>query len=714
MDAMSSTSETNVDALLAELAALEIHLGLDGENLSIRGRAGALDAKLRGQLMACKPALMAMLRKHQAAAPAEAIASPQDRHAPFALTDIQQAYWIGRTDLAEHGSVMCHYYQEFESVGLDLDHLERAFRAVIARHDMLRAVVDMDGRQRILEKVPVFKFGRSDMRAQSPAHIERAIKTVRERMAYEVFDASHWPLFDIHAVVQDGGKLRLHLSFDLIMIDAESLSKLIWEWKRYYDQPEAAITPLTFSFRDYVNAEHALRESGSYRSSLAYWEGRIDDLPPAPALPRPRTPGRDNSKNIRTRRRACLPREVWAPLKEQAGKQGVTPSGLLCAVFAEVLGAWSCDPRFTLNVTFCDRRPLHADVAMQLGDFTTNILLETDTTPATFEARVRTIQAQLRRDLDHAQVSGVEVLRRLNRRRQQGSLATMPVVFTSLLGHRGDVPNVLFSSNWLGEHVYGISQTPQVSLDFQAYEEDGGVLLQWDAIEGDYPKGVLEDMFAAYRGLLERLSGDAALWKAANVLSLPVLQAKVRAEVNATQARVEDVLLHGLFEAQAAHRPNALAVISADRVLDYATLDRELLILAHSLIDRGARPGSHVAVVMEKGWQQVVAVLGILRACAAYLPIDPAVPEARLRYLLADGEASIALTQPDLVGRIVWPAGTEVLSVVPRSVDGEEVAPITQRQAPGDLAYTIFTSGSTGRPKGVMIDHRGAVTPFST
>src|SRR5262249_34416622 len=117
---------------------------------------------------------------------------------------------------------------------------------------------------------------------------------------------------------------------------------------------------------------------------------------------------------------------------------------------------------------------------------------------------------------------------------------------------------------------------------------------------------------------------------------------------------------------------------------------------------------SLVAVVMDKGWEQVVAVLGILMSGAAYLPVDASLPAERLTYLLTHGEVTVALTQSWLETKLSWPTGVQRLCVDTEMPALEDVV-IEDRQAAEDLAYVIYTSGSTGVPKGVMIDHRGAV-----
>ncbi|HEY0606683.1 MAG TPA: amino acid adenylation domain-containing protein, partial [Herpetosiphonaceae bacterium] len=155
--------------------------------------------------------------------------------------------------------------------------------------------------------------------------------------------------------------------------------------------------------------------------------------------------------------------------------------------------------------------------------------------------------------------------------------------------------------------------------------------------------------------------------------------------------------------------PEQTAVITTTRTLSYADLSRRATELGHWLRERGARPNTLVAVVMEKGWEQVVAALGVLESGAAYLPIDPSLPAERLHYLLDHGQVALALTQSWLDPQLAWPNNIQRLCVDTLALGERAEQPLQPAQQPTDLAYVIYTSGSTGLPKGVMIDHRGAV-----
>jgi amino acid adenylation domain-containing protein len=178
-----------------------------------------------------------------------------------------------------------------------------------------------------------------------------------------------------------------------------------------------------------------------------------------------------------------------------------------------------------------------------------------------------------------------------------------------------------------------------------------------------------------------------------------------------TKSPTSDCLVQDLFLEQAARAPEKPAVISSTRTLSYADLLLRVRALGHRLRALGAQPNRLVAIVMEKGWEQIAAVLGILESGAAYLPIDPNIPTERLLYLLENGEVDIVLTQSWLDEKLSWPAGVTRLCI-----DREEekqgarhTEPLPRTQTPDDVAYVLYTSGSTGKPKGVTIGHRGLV-----
>ncbi|MGE5269161.1 MAG: amino acid adenylation domain-containing protein [Thiohalocapsa sp.] len=656
-----------VDAFLRELARRGVALSADGDALRVRAPKGTLSNGDRDRLRDEKAAILAHLRGD-----ASSDGEPDD--APFPLTDIQEAYLIGRNAELELGRVGCHAYREFEMAGLDLDRLERAWNAVLARHEMLRVVMTEDGRQRILHAVPWYRIDRLDLR--EAADPERELADRREARSHHVFKPGEWPLFDIRASLLPDC-IRLSVGIDLLVADAAALITLFRDWSALYADSDRVLPPLNASFRD-----HARRRQMPSPVDRAYWEARLGSFPPAPDLPRLPLAGPPRF----SRRSLAVAAAEWGELKRRAAAGGLTPSALLMAVYADILAAWSRRARFAVVVT---RFAAPAEMQGVVGDFTETVLLEIDSTPARFLDRAKGLQARLLADLDHPTMSGVAVLRAL--RRQRPDFEPVAAVFTSTVGHPALDPAAPSPLAWLGETVYAITQTPQVAIDHHVMEQEGGLVASFDAVEALFPAGVLDAMMAAYARLVAALAAgegwDGSVADAQPPLSrAPLLPAAPAA------------LLHEAVARQAALAPERAAVIAPDLTLDHRTLDRAAAHLAAQISERLGSPETArdrlVAITWPKGWRQIVAALAALKAGAAYLPVDPALPAERRHYLIAQGEA---LVLPDDAPELALRAAREQPPPALPPVDD-----------PRRLAYVIYTSGSTGVPKGVMIEHRAA------
>ncbi|WP_394847043.1 amino acid adenylation domain-containing protein [Pendulispora brunnea] len=638
------------------------------------------------------------------------------RHAPFGLTDLQQAYLLGRSGLFELGDTSTYFFLEVDVTDLDLPRFESSFREVIRRHDMLRAVVSPDGEQRVLAEVPDYVIDTLDLRGREPADVEAALLATRVQMSEQVLPAERFPLFDVRATLLDKGVTRVHLGFDALIVDAWSTSLLLREWATIYRGGGASLPKLEITFRDYVRGLERLEDTDSYRSSRAYWMERLPTLPPPPELPLAKSPSLVKKGRF-VHRSTRLGAERWQRLQEHAKRLGVTTSAAICTAYAEVLAAWSKSSHFTLNVLFFNRRPLHPQVSQLVGNFSATSLLEVDGDPReSFTSRARKLQRQLWSDLEHSDMSGVRVLREFNRLHGNRARAGMPVVFASTINFRSDDEPVPLG---LGQHLSAMGtsareigssiRTPQVWLDHQVVQDGGELIVNWDVVEELMPEGMIPAMFAAYRDLLVRLADDPQAWESARLLT-PDEDLETRRKANDTAAPVPEGLLHDAFCRRAAEDPARIAIATATRTLSYGDVDRLSNRLAHWLRRNGARPNQLVAVRMEKGWEQVVAVLAVLKAGAAYVPIDARLPEDRVRTLLVDAQVNLLLTQS-------WLEPVPVDGIATRSVDPELQAAPTQDdgralaavQRPTDLAYVIYTSGSTGVPKGVMIEHRAAL-----
>jgi pyochelin synthetase len=620
---------------------------------------------------------------------------------PFGLTPVQGAYWIGRNDGMELGGVGCHAYFEFDGHAVEPERLQRAVLVLTDRHPMLRARFLEDGRQQVLPNAAWPGLTVHDLRAMDESAVAAALDSARERLSHRRLDVSRGEVFDVQLSLLPDERTRVHVNIDLLVADVMSIQILFADLAKAYAGADKTLGPLDYSFPRYLADIAAQRESARDRAR-EYWHGRLAELPGGPQLPLAVEPEHVERPRFSRRTHRLEPAE-WERITTRAREHGLTPAMVLLSAYAEVLGAWSAQPRFSLNVPLFDRDDIHPAMPELVADFTNLILLTVDLAePRTFVERVRMLQQQLRADVSHAAYSAVDVLRDLARARD-GERVAAPVVFASNLG--SELVDETFSRE-LGSWTWMISQTPQVWLDHQVYESAGGLLLAWDAVDELFPAGLLDSMFDAYVRLLRRLAAETTNWAERVPALLPHDQLRMRDRVNATGAPISDRLLHDGFLNRAAQHPESAAVVWSGGRMSYGELLGRAAEVAHVLRTEGCEEREIVAVVMDKGVEQIVAVVGTLLADAVYLPIDTVQPAARRDEMLAGAGVRHVLTQSWLAAAARFPDG-----VGPIAVDtlGRSAAIRAHRGNPDDLAYVIYTSGSTGRPKGVMISHRSAV-----
>lgn len=661
---------------------------------------------------------------------------PAERHEPFPGTDVQQAYLLGRNPDLPLGGVGTWQYAEFDAPDggrFDAAAIETAWRRLVARHEMLRTSVGDDGMLTIHPELPPWEL--------PIRHVESAdeLEQLRHAWSHQLLDLSQPPLWHVELVRHPGGE-RLAIGLDYIVFDALSIMTLFTELDLLVADPQAELAPIELSFRDYVLQHHA--DPAAVDADQQYWRGRLTELPPGPALPLDRTA--DETTPRFERRQHRLDPEQWQRLQNLARRLRLTPSTVLLALYAHVLGRWSDHADLTVTLTMFNRREVHPDIYRVLGDFTTVSLA--DYRPGEtgdWHQAATALQARLAEDLDHREVESSWLLRELTR--LNGRLESVPVVFTSGLGVAGPGISMDMSPGF-GRRVHEISQSPQVTLDNQVTESAGGLLITWDSVTGLFADGVVDAMFELYcdavaacarddasslgeggphggagplggdsphggagphddgslrphggTGPLGPLSTDgvdgpdrvvAAVDRVLN--GLPSDQRAVRDRVNDTATAQTPRTLHGAVLDESTQQPDSIALRGADgTTVSYDRLRPAVLETAGALRARGIQPGDRVGVRMPKGPDQVLAALAVLAAGGAYVPIGVDQPDARVARI----EASAGLVHT--IDGLDDLTGAEPLAT-PYSSD------------PHDVAYVIFTSGSTGEPKGVEVTHAAA------
>ncbi|MFI1018960.1 amino acid adenylation domain-containing protein [Streptomyces sp. NPDC020965] len=689
---------------------------------------------------------------------------PSERYEPFELLDQQQAYLIGRGGDIEGGGVACHLYLEYEGVaarpaadregpGIRIEEVQDALRRLIDRHDMLRTVFDEQTMtQRVLPAADVPPYVCEVVDAVADPG---AAAAVRDRLSHESRPPGLFPLFSVVFVRLPGDALRMCVSIDALLADARGIQVIFDDWSAALRGPLDP-APDAPTFREYVAAVARLRERPEFQRAADYWRDRIDTLPGGPRLPLLRDPAAVTAPVFVNRRHTLAP-ERWERIRSDAAHRGLTPTAVVLAAYAWALAQWSDEPRFLLNVPGMSRYPVHPDIDDIVGECASFTLLEVDTAEVgTFDHLVARLQQRLLTDLDHRQFSGMDVTRELIRRNGGVTEALAPVVMTSELGV-GDGVDAIFDGRL--RETYALSQTPQVWMDLLLRERDGALVINWDVVEELFPAAVVDGVFRLLVAQLEALADAASSWSAPPVAAVTGAVARERGESPARTARgrwphtvireqaLRDADAPALVDGEttvtrgelaAAVRAVALAVTDALTATAEvpatiealtATTTTEVPATAEALTATAEAPATTevpatteapavtgtadapVAVLVERGWRQYAACLGVLEAGRAYLPLDTEAPPERIATVLRRAGVSVVLTDKEtraLAPDAGWPGVTcvDVSPLVPGAagLPWRDPWPAAPSERSGSAwAYVLFTSGSTGEPKGVPV-----------
>ncbi|MGD7411389.1 amino acid adenylation domain-containing protein, partial [Ralstonia pseudosolanacearum] len=597
---------------------------------------------------------------------------------------------------------------------LDRDALRRALDRIVARHEALRttfAVADGQPVQRILPAHAArLHLDETDLRGHGHPHdaLQRLIAlecetpfnlgtdpAIRGRLIRQADDA-YTLLVTLHHIATDGWSVGVFL---------RELGALYNAFTQAQDDPLPA---LALQYADYSLWQQRWMASDAPQRQAAYWKTMLADAPEQLELP---------TDHPRPLRRAyagalldvTLDATLTAGLKALSRRHGTTLFMTLLTGWAILLSRLSRQRDVVIGTAVANRG--HAEVEPLIGFFANMLALRVDLDDAPTvgqllrQVKARAIAAQQHEDLPFEHV--VELTRPTR------SLARNPLFQVVFVWQ--NTPEEALALNGLTATPLRMETRTTAKFDLTLALQETG-----DRISGgiEYATALFEpgtiERFAGYlRTLLQAMVDDDAR----PVDRLPMLPAAERqhllAGADAAAHAVSEATLPQLFERQAAQTPEAIAVVFEAQSLTYAELNRRANRLAHGLIAQGIGPAQFVGIALPRGLDLLVALLAVLKAGAAYLPLDPDYPQDRLAFMIEDAQPTLVITHAAVADRL--PAGapqwtldapeTEArLSRMPAAdpTDAHRVRPLL----PSHPVYVIYTSGSTGKPKGVVIEHR--------
>jgi iturin family lipopeptide synthetase A len=589
---------------------------------------------------------------------------------------------------------------------VELQSLERTLREIVRRHESLRTrflSVNGEPQQIVDSNLPV-ELPLIELSYLPESERELEAQRLAREEARKPFDLARGPVFRAKLLRLDSQDHVLIFNMHHIVCDAWSIGVLVREVSAIYNnfiagQP-SPLPELDIQYADFSAWQRELLSGPMLEEQLEYWKKKLSATEPL-ILPtdRPRA-GVLRPDGATTR--FTVPMELTESLKALSRKQGATLYMILLAAFQSLLGRYSGQSDIAVGSPIAGR--LRTETEGLIGVFINTLVLRTDLSgePDSMEllGRVKetTLEAYAHQDVPFEKL--VEVLL------PQRDLTRMPL-FQALFVFQ----NVPFTALELGAAKMLPFDIDNGAAQFEVslmLEETGSGMAGSIAYNTDlFDPATISRMIEHYQTLLSGIVGDPKQ----PIAALPLLTAKEKKQVieewNRTEAPYPlDRCLHEMFEKQVTRTPRALAVVDEYRQLSYEELNRSANQIAHYLKKLGVGPDVIAGICMERSAEMVVGLLGILKAGAAYMPLDPEYPAERLAYMMQDAQLSFLLTQQRL--QDIFAGFTGSLICVDTYQQGKILEekddnPDRSDVDPENLAYVLYTSGSTGRPKGVAM-----------
>jgi pristinamycin I synthase 3 and 4 len=615
---------------------------------------------------------------------------------------------------------------------LDAAALERAFSQLVARHEALRTTFRAEhGQPRqviALAERHGFELRRQELPRPVAADLERALQHLAAEEAGQPFDLERGPLLRARLVRIADEDHALLVTLHHIVSDGWSMGILWGELGALYaaetaGTPRPALPALPLQYADYAAWQRRWMSGEALHEQAAYWQRTLEGAPTLLELPadRPRPARQDHAGGFVP---LALDAALTARLHALGRRHGATLFSTLLAGWAALLARFSGQRDLVIGVPVAGRGrgELEPIVGCFVNTLAVRLELASEGTLAELLAHTqeRALAAQQHQELPFEQV--VELVKPAR------SLSHSPL-FQVMFAWQ-NTPGTGLALDGLAVEALraGDERSTKLDLTLALHEHEGQVRGGLEYATALFERRTVERIAACFEVLLSSMGGEESV-AARPALRLPLLPAAERA------ALLEDhsgalVGLSGfrpgsasalrclpdLFEAQVVRAPDRVAVEQGGRQWTYAQLDLGANQLAHHLQALGAAPDRLVALCTERAPEMILGQLAAVKAGAGYLPLDPSLPDERLRAMLADARPVAVLAEGALAGRLssllapsrsvpVLDLGAPAPSWRGLSVRKPDRSALT----PSHLAYVIYTSGSTGTPKGVEVSHASAV-----
>ncbi len=551
-----------------------------------------------------------------------------------------------------------------------------------------------------------------DLQDLPPHQQIQAVENLAKEEASQPFDLTQAPLMRVKLIRIAPHQATLLLTLHHIIADGWSRGILLRElascYRAFIKDEKPSLPALPIQYADFALWQREWLNKEEMKVQLAYWRQKLAELP---TLELPTDYPRTALQQFQGKTESyLLPKNLLESLKNLSKQQGVTLFMLLLAAFKVLLHRYCQQDEIVLGVPSANRNS--QQVQGLIGFFVNTLVLRTDLSgnPSfqTVLERIRTTAAEA---FEHQEIPFAKVVEALQIERDLSHNPLVQVMFqvqNEAYQLQNDsqldleIPDLEIQQTWV--------ETGATKFDLTCHmvERSQGLLVVMEYCTDLFRPQTITRMIQHLQVLLAAVVENSSLTISEIPILTPQEQHQILVEWNQTQVDYPQKWLHQLFEEQVQHTPDNIAVCYPEQTLTYEELNTKANQLAHLLRTLGIGCESLVGIYLERSPELIIALLAVLKAGGAYIPLDSKLPPERLAYMLGDAKPEIVLTMaasvtglPDYQGNVLC-LDQDWQAIAQHPKDNLNNVVIGE-----NLAYIIYTSGSTGKPKGVMLTHRG-------
>lgn len=659
------------------------------------------------QLSARKKAILDALLSQEGMAPAEDRIPRRQASGPAPLSFAQRRLWF--FDQFEPASFAYNLLTAVSLRGrLDISALQKAFVEIVRRHEALRTTFDFhDGQPiQVINEQHSIPLRQIEITHLPEEEQQEQIRSLLREQALQPFDLKRGPLLRITLVRLASEEHVLAMAMHHIVSDAWSMTVMVQEIVALYQTYSAGrvpdLPPLPVQYADFAEWQRNWLQGDRLTQQLEYWKQQLGPSPAVLELPadRPRPAVQTYSGADFT---FAFSPSLSQSLRTLARKEGVTLFMVLLAAFKVLLHRYTSQQEIIVGLPIANRQ--RKELEGLIGFFINTLAVRTAVSGnSSFHEFLDRVREKAMGAYAHQDLPFEYLVEQFQPERNLSHSPLVQVIFSfeAAPPRKAEVPGLALTIL--------DKENKAAKFDLSLYASDRGseVVGTLEYNVNLFNKDRIERMAGHFLTILSAVVADPTQ----RISELPLLARHERYQMlttwNATEAPYpQQLCAHHLFEAQVQRTPSAPAIVFENQELTYCQLNARANQVARYLASFGVGPGKIVGIFMERSLEMVVAVLGIVKSGAACLPLDPAYPKERLAFMLQDSQATITISQQNLV--LTFPScGARAVCLDSEwpAIAKEDESDLQTAVTPENWLYVIYTSGSTGHPKGVMVPHR--------